>query len=78
MRIVSSTCSNTQIVSWVGCADMLVDGDDHSNDPLQVVAALPRVGPDFEINVEWPTDFRPDLVVASLTMSEHGKVGGCN
>lgn len=74
MRVVSLTCSNTEIVAALGCAGMLVGVDDHSDWPPEVVVALPRVGPDLEIDVERVAALEPDLVLASLTVPGHEAV----
>lgn len=74
MRVVSLTCSNTEIVCALGCADLLVGVDDHSDYPPQVVAGLPRVGPDLEIDIERVAALEPDLVLASLTVPGHEAV----
>jgi iron complex transport system substrate-binding protein len=74
MRIVSLTCSNTEIVSALGRAADLVGVDDHSDFPAEVVAALPRVGPDLGIDIEAVARLRPDLVLASLTVPGHEHV----
>lgn len=74
MRIVSLACSNTEIVCALGCADLLVGVDDHSDYPEDVVAALPKVGPDLEIDVEKVAALEPDLVLATLTVPGHEKV----
>lgn len=74
MRIVSLNCSNTEIVCALGCADMLVGVDDHSDFPADVVNALPRVGPDLGIDVNKVTVLKPDLVLGSLTVPGHEKI----
>jgi iron complex transport system substrate-binding protein len=74
MRVVSLTCSNTEIVAALGCAGMLVGVDDHSDWPPEVVAGLPRVGPDLQIDVERVAALEPDLVLASLTVPGHEAV----
>lgn len=74
MRIVSLTCSNTEIVSFLGRAECLVGVDDYSDYPPNVVAELPRVGPDLGIDVNKVLDLQPDLVLASLTVPGHEKV----
>jgi iron complex transport system substrate-binding protein len=74
MRVVSLTCSNTEIVAALGCAGMLVGVDDHSDWPPVVVGGLPRVGPDLEIDVARVAALEPDLVLASLTVPGHEKV----
>lgn len=74
MRIVSLACSNTEIVCALGCADLLVGVDDHSDYPVDVVSALPKVGPDLDIDVEKVVALDPDLVLATLTVPGHEKV----
>lgn len=74
MRIVSLACSNTEIVCALGCADLLVGVDDHSDFPVEVVEALPKVGPDLDIDVDAVAALRPDLVLATLTVPGHEKV----
>jgi iron complex transport system substrate-binding protein len=74
VRVVSLTCSNTEIVAALGLADLLVGVDDHSDWPPEVVAGLPRVGPDLHIDVERVAALRPDLVLASLTVPGHERV----
>ncbi len=74
MRVVSLACSNTEIVCALGCAGMLVGVDDHSDFPEAVVAALPRVGPDLDIDVEKVVALAPDLVLASLTVPGHERI----
>jgi iron complex transport system substrate-binding protein len=74
LRLVSLTCSNTEIVCALGCGHLLVGVDDHSDHPLEVVRSLPRVGPDLEIDVERVAALAPDLVLASLTVPGHEAV----
>jgi len=74
MRVVSLACSNTEIVCALGCADLLVGVDDHSDRPAEVVARLPRVGPDLQIDVAAVARLEPDLVLASLTVPGHENV----
>ena len=74
MRVVSLTCSNTEIVCALGCEGLLVGVDDHSDFPPGVVAGLPRVGPDLDVDVEAVAALAPDLVLASLTVPGHEKV----
>ena len=74
MRIVSLACSNTEIVCALGCASSLVGVDDNSDHPEEVVAGLPRVGPDLQIDVERVSALEPDLVLASLTVPGHEAV----
>lgn len=74
MRVISLACSNTEIVCALGCADLLVGVDSHSDRPADVVEALPRVGPDLEVDVDAVADLEPDLVLASLTVPGHERV----
>lgn len=74
MRVVSLTCSNTEIVCALGRGDWLVAVDDYSDFPEDVVSRLPRVGPDLGIDVGAVAALRPDLVLASLTVPGHEKV----
>jgi iron complex transport system substrate-binding protein len=74
MRVVSLACSNTEIVCALGCEDLLVGVDDHSDYPERVVARLPRVGPDLDIDVEAVMALEPDLVLATLTVPGHEKI----
>lgn len=74
MRVVSLTCSNTEITCALGCAEFLVGVDDHSDYPVAVVSKLPRVGPDLGIDIARVAALRPDLVLASLTVPGHEQV----
>jgi iron complex transport system substrate-binding protein len=74
VRVVALTCSNTEIVCALGCAEMLVAVDDHSDYPEQVVKGLTRVGPDLSVDAARVAAERPDLVLASLTVPGHERV----
>ena len=74
MRIVSLTCSNTEIVCHLGLRDQLVGVDDHSDFPADALEGVPRVGPDLQIDVERVAALEPDIVLASLTVPGHEKV----
>jgi len=74
MRVVSLTCSNTEIVCGLGLGHLLVGVDDHSDYPEEVVDALPRLGPDLQIDIDAVAALEPDLVLASLTVPGHEKV----
>jgi iron complex transport system substrate-binding protein len=74
VRVVSLTCSNTEIVCALGAEQVLVGVDDHSDYPADVVSRLPRVGPDLQIDVGRVAALRPDLVLASLTVPGHEHV----
>lgn len=73
-RIISLACSNTEIVAALGCAHRLVAVDDHSDFPVEVVGALPKVGPDLAIDVDRVAALEPDLVLATLTVPGHEAV----
>ena len=72
--MVSHTCSNTEIVCALGCADFLVGVDDHSDYPAEVVRNLPRVGPDLGVDVAKVRELKPDLVLTSLTVPGHERI----
>ena len=74
MRIVTLTCSNTELVCALGRASWLVGCDDHSDHPGPVVASLPRVGKDLDVDAARVAALKPDLVLASLTVPGHEKV----
>ena len=74
MRIVSLTCSNTEIVCALECGNYLVGVDDYSDFPEDIVARLPRVGPDLNVDIGRVASLKPDLVLASLTVPGHEKV----
>ncbi len=71
MRLVTHTCSNTEIVCALGRADWLVGVDDHSDYPEEVVGRLPRIGPDLDVDVDRVAKLKPDLVITSLTVPGH-------
>src|SRR5690625_8029795 len=73
MRLVAHTCSNTEIVCALGRGDWLVGVDEHSDHPPEVVGALPRIGPDLDVDVEKIRALGPDLVITSLTVPGHEK-----
>lgn len=74
MRIFSHTCSNTEIVCALGCADSLIGVDADSDHPPEVVARLPRPGRDLDLDVEAVRDLEPDLVLTSLTVPGHERI----
>lgn len=74
MRVVALTCSNTEIVCALGQAHLLVGVDDHSDFPVEVVSALPRVGKDLDVDPDRVAALNPDLVLASLTVPGHERV----
>jgi iron complex transport system substrate-binding protein len=74
MRIVSHTCSNTEIVCALGCANFLVGVDEDSDYPVEVVAALPKLGRDLSLDIGAVVALKPDLVLTSLTLPGHEKI----
>lgn len=73
-RVVSLACSNTEIVCALGLEERLVGVDDHSDFPREVVARLPRVGPDLTPDLERVAALEPDLVLATLTVPGHERI----
>lgn len=71
MRVVSHTCSNTEIVCALGCAEMLVGIDADSDHPPAVVEPLPKLGRDLSLDVAAVAALKPDLVLTSLTLPGH-------
>lgn len=74
MRIVSHTCSNTEIVCALGCADRLVGVDTDSDFPPDAVVALPKLGRDLDVDVDRIAALKPDLVLTSLTVPGHERI----
>jgi iron complex transport system substrate-binding protein len=74
VRIVSHTCSNTEIVCALGAANLLVGVDADSDFPADVVARLPKLGRDLELDVAAVAALHPDLVLTSLTVPGHERV----
>ena len=74
LRVVSHTCSNTEIVCALGCADLLVAVDSDSDFPPEVVGALPQLGRDLALDTEAVRALSPDLVLTSLTVPGHERV----
>ena len=66
-RIVSLTCSNTEILFALGLGAQVVGVDDWSDFPPEV-KRLPRVGPDLKIDMARVAALEPDLVLASLSV----------
>lgn len=76
MRVVAHTCSNTEIVCALGCADYLVGVDEDSDYPPAVVAPLPKLGRDLSLDISAVLALKPDLVLTSLTLPGHEKIVG--
>lgn len=74
MRVVSHTCSNTEIVCALGAGHRLVGVDTDSDFPADAVAALPKLGRDLELDVAAVEALRPDLVLTSLTVPGHERI----
>jgi len=76
MRLFSHTCSNTEIVCALGCAPLLVGIDTDSDHPPEVVAPLPKLGRDLDLDVAGVLALEPDLVLTSLTVPGHERIVG--
>lgn len=76
MRVVSHTCSNTEIACALGCAGLLVGVDTDSDYPPEAVAPLPKLGRDLELDVGRVAALEPDLVLTSLTVPGHERIVG--
>ena len=74
MRIVSHTCSNTEIVCALGAGRSLVGVDSDSDHPPEVVERLPKLGRDLELDVAAVERLQPDLVLTSLTVPGHERI----
>lgn len=74
MRVVSHTCSNTEIVCALGCGEMLVGVDNDSDYPPDVVRALPQLGRDLNLELTAVQALRPDLVLTSRTLPGHDAI----
>jgi iron complex transport system substrate-binding protein len=74
LRIVSHTCSNTEIVCALGAGGQLVGVDTDSDFPPDLVGALPKLGRDLELDVHQVEALRPDLVLTSLTVPGHERI----
>ena len=71
MRIVSHTCSNTEIVCALGCAHYLIGVDEDSDFPPEVVGPLPKLGRDLSLDIAAVKAMQPDLVLSSRTLPGH-------
>ncbi len=74
MRVVSHTCSNTEIVCALGCEAMLVGVDDDSDFPPAVVGPLPKLGRDLDLELARVQALKPDLVLSSRTLPGHDAI----
>lgn len=67
MKIISICPSNTELAVYLGLKDNLIALDDFSNWPKDL-EHLPRLGPDLSINIDLLESYKPDLVLASLSV----------
>lgn len=67
MKLISICPSNTELLAYLGLIDQLVAVDDFSDWP-ESVNSLPRLGPDLSIDIDKLASFKPDLVLASLSV----------
>ena len=74
MRIVSHTCSNTEIVCALGCGHWLVGVDNDSDYPTEVVRTLPQLGRDLNLELAPVLALKPDLVLSSRTLPGHDAI----
>lgn len=74
MRVVSHTCSNTEIVCALGAAEMLIACDNDSDFPPEVVGRLVQLGRDLQLDVDAALALKPDLVLTSLTVPGHERI----
>lgn len=74
MRVVSHTCSNTEIVCALGCGAMLVGVDNDSDYPPVIVNALPQLGRDLNLELDKVLALKPDLVLSSRTLPGHDAI----
>lgn len=74
MRIVSHTCSNTEIVCALGCGHWLVGVDNDSDYPPEVVRTLPQLGRDLNLELAPVLALKPDLVLTSRTLPGHDAI----
>lgn len=67
MRVISICPSNTEIIAYLGKANLLVGVDNYSDYPASVLG-LPKLGPDLSIDMEKVAELKPDLILASLSV----------
>lgn len=67
MRLISICPSNTELAVYLGVKENLVALDDYSDWP-EDLSHLPRLGPDLSINMDLLETYKPDLVLASLSV----------
>ncbi len=74
MRLVSHTCSNTEIVCALGLGHWLVGVDDDSDHPRETVGPLPKIGRDLDLELDRVLALAPDLVLTSRTLPGHDAI----
>lgn len=74
LRVFSHTCSNTEIVCALDCAKTLIGIDTDSDFPPEIVAPLPKLGRDLDLDVAAALALKPDLVLTSLTVPGHERI----
>ena len=74
MRVVSLTCSNTEIVCALGQSGLLVGVDDYSGALPSRSRVCPRIEKDLDIDMDKVVALKPDLILASLTVPGHERV----
>lgn len=67
MKLISICPSNTELLAYLGLINQLVAVDDFSDWP-ESINTLPRLGPDLSIDIDKLESFKPDLVLASLSV----------
>jgi iron complex transport system substrate-binding protein len=67
MRLISICPSNTELAIFLGLKENLVALDDFSDWP-EDLSHLPRLGPDLSINMDLLETYKPDMVLASLSV----------
>nr|WP_106783222.1 cobalamin-binding protein [Lysinibacillus timonensis] len=67
MRLISICPSNTELVAYLGLTSSLIGVDNYSDWPRDI-QALPKLGPDLNIDMEKVKELQPDLVLASLSV----------
>lgn len=67
MRLISICPSNTELAVYLGLKNNLVALDDFSDWPLDL-SHLPKLGPDLSIDMDLLESYKPDLVLASLSV----------
>lgn len=70
-RVVAHTCSNTEIVCALGMGHLLVGVDSDSDYPGELIAPLPKLGRDLNLDIAAVLALKPDLVLSSATLPGH-------